>query len=217
MTKFFTIFACLLLACSYSTCDASFSSSRFSSNDDKSKSIPSSAPAPASTPDCDSTIDDVMSCISFLYSDDSSKPDAGCCAGFIAAASTNMRCLCAIINSHELKPQRSKAITIPSGCGIKSPLGQCGESQVSKPAPPKASCRSHAPYLKPEPIKSPVSPPSSVPSVKPVPSETPAAPSPSVASTAPAPAPKKALAAPAAYPISISLIAISSIFFVYFF
>ncbi|CAL0317880.1 unnamed protein product [Lupinus luteus] len=215
MTKFFTIFACLLLACSFSTCHASFSRSWLLSNDhNKSKSIPSSAPAsaPASVPDCDSTIDDVMSCISFLYSDDGSKPNEVCCFGFIAVATTNMRCLCAIINSDEFKPQRSKAITIPSRCGIKSPL----EFQVSRPAPPKASSGNHASYPNLEPIKSPVSSPS-VPSVTPVPSETPAAPSPSVESTAPAPAPKKALAAPAAYPISISLIAISSIFFVYFF
>ncbi|KAE9605899.1 hypothetical protein Lal_00024789 [Lupinus albus] len=198
MTKFSTIFACLLLACSYSFCDASFSRSWFSSNDDKSISIPSPAPAPA--PDCDSTINDVMRCVSFLYSDNGSKPDKGCCSGFIDAATTNMLCLCAIINGDQLKMQRSKAITILRGCGIKSPLGQCGQSPVSRPAPPKASNGSNTPYPEPEPIKSH------------------AAPSPSVTNTAPAPAPEKSIAAPSAYPISSSLlIAICSIFFVYFF
>ncbi|KAF1863951.1 hypothetical protein Lal_00031091 [Lupinus albus] len=119
MTKFFTIFACLLLTCSIS--HATFSSSWFSSNDYTSMSVP----APSPTPDCEQTIDNVMGCLSFLMSDDDSKPDKDCCSAIQIAATTNIGCLCAIIESDQLIEFRAKAMTIPSGCGMKSPFGQC--------------------------------------------------------------------------------------------
>ncbi|KAF1898629.1 hypothetical protein Lal_00023634 [Lupinus albus] len=126
MTKFFTIFACLLLTCSIS--HATFSSSWFSSNDDTSMSVP----APSPTLDCEQTIDNVMGCLSFLMSDDNSKPDKDCCSAIQTAATTNIGTLlgafmrlCAIIESDQLIEFRGKGMTIPSCCGIKSYFGQC--------------------------------------------------------------------------------------------
>ncbi|OIW04468.1 hypothetical protein TanjilG_01641 [Lupinus angustifolius] len=119
MTKFFTIFACLLLTSSIS--HATFSSYWLSSNDDNYMFVP----APAPTPHCDSTIDNVMDCFSFVTSDDDSQPDKYCCSAIETAATTNIGCLCAIIESDQLIEFRAKAMTIPSGCGMKSPFGQC--------------------------------------------------------------------------------------------
>ncbi|CAL0315526.1 unnamed protein product [Lupinus luteus] len=213
MAKFFTIFACLLLTCSIS--HATFSSYWLSPNADTYMSMP--APSPAPTPDCESTIDNVLDCLSFLTSDDDSKPDKQCCSAIETAATTNIGCLCAIIESDQLTEFHAKAMTIPSGCGMKSPFGQCDRSPISSPSVPKPSPISPSSMPKPSPISPSSVPKPSLASPNQGPSETPAAaPFPSMASTTPAPAPNKALAAPTAYPISISVIAISSILFAYF-
>lgn len=115
MSKFFTIFAYLLLSCS--VCHAN---------------PPMSVPSPAPTTDCDSTINHMMVCLPFLLSDES-NPDEACCSAFETVATTSVGCICETMGSDEtmgsnelhFTMDRTKLMMLPSVCGITSPFNEC--------------------------------------------------------------------------------------------
>ncbi|KAJ0025611.1 hypothetical protein Pint_08305 [Pistacia integerrima] len=134
----------------------------------------SPAPAPSSKTDCSSIIYKMADCIPFLSKGGKDmKPDSSCCTGFKSVLKVNADCICEALKSSAslgIDLNMTKAVTLPSACGVSSPpISKCGV-----PSPPGGA---------------PVKPPS-IPKPSPGPPKKTPTPSPSEPSgQTPAPAP----------------------------
>ncbi|XP_038717276.1 non-specific lipid transfer protein GPI-anchored 31-like [Tripterygium wilfordii] len=94
------------------------------------------APSPSSpSVDCSTVIFDMLDCVPFL-SDGSTqtKPTPGCCSGYQSVISVDPECICFAIKSSGdmgIKLNITKAMTLPSACGLPAPPVDCGSKLSS--------------------------------------------------------------------------------------
>ncbi|KAF5739716.1 Bifunctional inhibitor/lipid-transfer protein/seed storage 2S albumin superfamily protein [Tripterygium wilfordii] len=165
------------------------------------------APSPSSpSVDCSTVIFDMLDCVPFL-SDGSTqtKPTPGCCSGYQSVISVDPECICFAIKSSGdmgIKLNITKAMTLPSACGLPAPPVDCGTA-----LPPSGSAP--APATPPPPSPSPPSPPSPSPSPAAPSNDEPAPPSDGGSSEAPAPS-APTTKSDGIYSTSVSLVAVIS-------
>ncbi|KAJ4964594.1 hypothetical protein NE237_016443 [Protea cynaroides] len=160
----------------------------------------SNAPAPAA--DCSSVIMNMVDCLSFVSNGSKeTKPQSTCCSGLKTVLKTSTNCLCeAYKNSAQygIALNMTKALNLPSACGVSASAWTCGAFAASTNSPNSAPAQS--PTLSPKSEKSPAATPAKSPAATPAksPAATPSGSAPSVAPSgsitaetpAPAPAPE---------------------------
>lgn len=94
----------------------------------------SMAPAPVSSDDCSSHLTNVSDCLTYVEAQSNlTKPDKGCCPEFAGLVDSHPICLCELLknaNSFGIQINVSKALMLPSVCGVTTPpLSACSGSR----------------------------------------------------------------------------------------
>lgn len=94
------------------------------------------APAPVPSDDCFSYLTNVSDCLTYVEAQSNlTKPDKGCCPEFAGLVDSHPICLCELLNnanSFGIQINVSKALMLPSVCGVTTPpLSACSGSRSS--------------------------------------------------------------------------------------
>ncbi|CAH9058429.1 unnamed protein product [Cuscuta europaea] len=95
---------------------------------------------PAAAQDCGSVINNLAECLSFVSFDSKkTEPEGTCCTGLKLALTTNASCLCEGLKGGNadfgVSLNVTKAMTLPSACGVNS---NCGLNSTGNPSSPPA-------------------------------------------------------------------------------
>ncbi|XP_042462082.1 non-specific lipid transfer protein GPI-anchored 31-like [Zingiber officinale] len=95
--------------------------------------------APSPSPDCSSEVINLVSCLSFVQNGSTAtRPEAQCCSGLRKVVEEAPDCICHLSSQGQAQGfsiNVTKALTLPSDCGISTPCNLPGAPAASGPSP----------------------------------------------------------------------------------